>query len=183
MTNFFLIFFSSLLFILSYYTIIIQNPINALFSLISCFFVFSVLLLYWGFDFFAMLVLMIYLGAVAVLFLIVLFFINIPFILKSSSTGDFFGFFLVFCCSLVFFSEVAFFNSFTFIMSDYCLGLAVPENLLPVNYKQSALILCDLLYNSGQIFVIYTGILLYITLTAAIYLLIDDDFSAENYLD
>ena len=172
MDNFFLMFFGSLLFILSYYTIIIQNPINSLLGLISRFFIFSILLLFWGFNFFAMLVLIIYIGAVAILFLIVLFFVNIPFILKWSSSGDFFGFFLVFCLSLIFFSKLVFFNSFTFVYSE--LYSCIPLNLSFVDYRQSTFILCDLLYNSGQIFIIFAGILLYITLTASIYLLVSE---------
>lgn len=75
--NLFFYFFSILSIIFSFFVIISKNPIHSILSLILVFFNAAALLILLGAEFLAMLFVIVYVGAVAVLFLFVIMMLNI----------------------------------------------------------------------------------------------------------
>jgi NADH-quinone oxidoreductase subunit J len=58
-------------------TISVQNPIHAILSLMGCFFAGSILLATLNLDYFALLFLIVYVGAIVVLFLFIIMFMDL----------------------------------------------------------------------------------------------------------
>jgi NADH-ubiquinone oxidoreductase chain 6 len=75
--NIFFYFFSTLSIISSFFVIISRNPVHSILSLILVFFNSAALLILLGAEFLAMLFVIVYVGAVAVLFLFVIMMLNI----------------------------------------------------------------------------------------------------------
>jgi len=75
--NIFFLLFSSLSIIFSFFVIISRNPVHSILSLILVFFNAASLLIILGAEFLAMLFVIVYVGAVAVLFLFVIMMLNI----------------------------------------------------------------------------------------------------------
>ena len=78
--NIFFFFFSFLSIIFSFFVIISKNPVHSILSLILVFFNAAGLLIVLGAEFLAMLFIIVYVGAVAVLFLFVIMMSHICFI-------------------------------------------------------------------------------------------------------
>ena len=77
MENIFFFLFSSLSIIFSFFVIISKNPVHSILSLILVFFNAASLLILLGAEFLAMLFIIVYVGAVAVLFLFVIMMLNV----------------------------------------------------------------------------------------------------------
>jgi NADH:ubiquinone oxidoreductase subunit 6 (subunit J) len=141
-----------------YFVIISTNPINSLLSLIACFALISFLLCCFELTFFAFIFITIYIGAIAIFFLFIIMFINIK---KEKINYSFTLPLLI----VIFFSilkkKIFFFN--TIIINFNILYL--------INYKKSLEILAFFLYYYFFFFSIFAGILLFITMLGAIYLL------------
>lgn len=73
----FVLFYNTFLIMLGLMTILSTNPIHSILFLITTFFFSSFLFIYLGFDFLATIVLIIYVGAISVLFLFVVMMLNI----------------------------------------------------------------------------------------------------------
>lgn len=161
MFNYFFFFFASLLVMAAYYTIIIENPINALLGLISCFLLSSFLLFLFDLQFFALLILNIYIGAIAMFFLFVIMFLNITQTLKLQNFYYFFFFFIMLL--FLFF----FFNFISLVIPE----LLIPEIFLIFSYTDSLFILGCFLYTYTGILVFYAAFLLFIAMLGSIILL------------
>lgn len=75
--NIFFLLFSSLSIVFSFFVIISKNPVHSILSLILVFFNAASLLIILGAEFLAMLFIIVYVGAVAVLFLFVIMMLNV----------------------------------------------------------------------------------------------------------
>jgi len=83
--NIFFFFFSFLSIIFSFFVIISKNPVHSILSLILVFFNAASLLIILGAEFLAMLFIIVYVGAVAVLFLFVIMMLNVKVTKLTSS--------------------------------------------------------------------------------------------------
>ena len=102
--NLFFYFFSILSIISSFFVIISRNPVHSILSLILVFFNSAALLILLGAEFLAMLFVIVYVGAVAVLFLFVIMMLNIKTSNLSISMYRYFPISILF--GSVFFSEL-----------------------------------------------------------------------------
>lgn len=172
----------SLFCVMAYYTIIIQNPINSLLSLICCFFLLTFLCLIFEFTFFAMVIVTIYIGAVAIFFLFVLMFINIPFILKKITKLDKYFFILFFFFIFYFWLNIIPVNFFFFFDSTFLDNQQIPDiiELEFLDYTDTLNILSFFLYGYCSIFVIFLGFLLYMTLVSTLFIILQDETQTQN---
>ena len=102
--NLFFYFFSILSIVSSFFVIISRNPVHSILSLILVFFNAAALLILLGAEFLAMLFVIVYVGAVAVLFLFVIMMLNIKTSNLSISMYRYFPISILF--GSVFFSEL-----------------------------------------------------------------------------
>ena len=175
---FFFLFFASLAISFSFLVIFSKNPIHSVLFLVSVFFSSSGLLLLIGIEFLAFLYLIVYVGAVAVLFLFVIMMLNIKI---SRSVNIFFnhlfvGFFLglAFLCEIltVVNSQLSFSVFFLFypmidylkfcLFTDWCSSLQVPF--------QDIASLGSVLYTYFFLYFILSGVILFISMIGAIVL-------------
>lgn len=144
-----------------------DHPINALLFLIGCFINTSVILLLFGLEFFALIFIAIYIGAIAIFFLFMIMMLNIPSYYPKRWFGQEFlflgGLYLIF--NLL---KPYFFNNLYPILKNYFLQI---ENVnLLLNYLNSVEVVGALLYTNYFIFVILSGCLLFFAMVASVIL-------------
>ena len=95
----------SLSYIIIFFSLLVtllNNPINALFSLAACYFFSAILLLVLNMEFLALILVIVYIGALLMLFLFILMLSNIKeFHMSNNFFSDIFNFYIIF--SLFFF--------------------------------------------------------------------------------
>lgn len=159
MFNFFLFVLMINILISGYFVITFVNPINALLSLISCFALSSLLLCCFNLNFFAIIFILIYIGAISVFFLFIIMFININKTKIKNKSFYFILFVLVF-----FFIKYLFF----FVPNNFMLSFDI---LFYINYLNSIEILALFLYNFSVFFILFIAIFLFIAMLGCILLL------------
>jgi NADH-quinone oxidoreductase subunit J len=119
MNYLFFYFFSSLSVIFSLFVVISRNPIHSILSLIVVFFNIASFFILLGAEFLAVLFVIVYVGAVAVLFLFVIMMLDIKLVSLNVSVYRYTPIFLIF--GLVFLLEftLAFCNDLTFVDIEY----------------------------------------------------------------
>ncbi len=171
----FLIFFFYFLAIISAISmVIVINPINAVLFLISVFFNTSMIFILLNVDFMGLLFLMIYVGAIAVLFLFIVMMLNIKKIEKDNSfyltVGSFIllfyflqFFFIFFYDSLVYLPKVFSMNLNSFFFSDFNF---LDESMRFMLIKKMGI----LIYYEYFFFLIFAALTLFAAMLGAIYL-------------
>jgi NADH-quinone oxidoreductase subunit J len=159
-----LIFFLSLILISALCVIFSKNIIQSVLYLILVFFLCSLLFIYLGADFIGLIILIVYIGAIAVLFLFVVMMLNIR-LLEIASTFTVYLPLAIFL-SLIFFIQciIVFFNKFNVIELD---------NLLIYTkwylYSHSRIIsIGQLLFNESYIIFLGATLLLFVAMIGAI---------------
>jgi len=169
--NIFFFFFSSLSIIFSFFVIISKNPVHSILSLILVFFNAASLLIILGAEFLAMLFIIVYVGAVAVLFLFVIMMLNVKVTKLTSSIyrylpisfifGSifFFEFFMLFYLDLVSVNTnylYLFENNF---VNEWSTSVAPVSNIVALG---------QLLYTYFSYLFILSGIILLVSMLGAI---------------
>ena len=175
--NLFFYLFATLAIIFAFFVIISKNPIHSILSLILVFFNAASLLILLGAEFLAMLFVIVYVGAVAVLFLFVIMMLNIKTANLSISMYRYLP--ISFLFGSVFFSEL--FIMFYFDLSSinsYKLNSLVNFDLIDQNFLISwqdsvyffsnVVVLGQLLYTYFSYPFILSGIILLVSMIGAI---------------
>jgi len=169
--NIFFFLFSSLSIIFSFFVIISRNPVHSILSLILVFFNAASLLIILGAEFLAMLFVIVYVGAVAVLFLFVIMMLNIKVTSLTASIYRYlpisiiFGSIFFFEFFMLFYTDLAsvnvsnlylFANNF---VNDWNSSLVSTSNIL---------VLGRLLYTYYSYLFIVSGVILLVSMIGAI---------------
>ena len=167
--DFFFIFFSFLSIFSSFCVILSKNPLHSVIFLIFVFCNVVLILLLQGIDFLAMVFLIVYIGAIAVLFLFVVYMLNIKLIEINELNWQYlFGLFV----SLFFFSVFVFFflttQKFSFYNFETDLNFFVWLNIL--FDIQNLRILALILYLDFYLIFIIIGLILLVAMLGAIVL-------------
>ena len=178
--NFYLLFFFSIAIIAAFFVIFSVNPVHSLLFLILVFFNISGLLLLLGFEYFALVFLIIYIGAIAVLFLFIVMMLNIKIIeLKESfwhyvPVGLFFSFFFIF--------EVFFLISFdlNFIFFNYLDYINYINWVHLLNTSFTLEFIGELLYTYFFFAFLLCGIILFIAMIGSIVLTLHQSLSIKR---
>lgn len=148
------------------------NPVNSVFFLIFIFFACSILFIILDGDFIGMIILVVYVGAIAVLFLFIVMIINIKRIEKDNSTYLILGLFfvLILIVNIYYLILSFFFDSFFFSVDTdryYFLNF----NYLDESNKKYILIFISyFIFFKYPIFILFSGFILVIGIISSIYL-------------
>lgn len=164
--------FSSASIILSLVMIISKNPVYSILSLILVFLNVSGLFVILGAEFLALLFIIVYVGAVAVLFLFVIMMLNIKFLSIRLSMYRYIPIFLIF--GFIFSSEflLIFYNDLVYFDIQHLYMLYSNEHLLDwcvyVLLSSNLTIFSGLLYTHFVFLFIISGIILLVSMIGAI---------------
>jgi len=175
--NLFFYLFATFAIIFAFFVITPKNPIHSILSLILVFFNTAVLLIILGAEFLAMLFVIVYVGAVAVLFLFVIMMLNIKTSSLNISIYRYFPILSLF--GVIFFSELFVMFYFDLIPIDtYYLSLLNNGNFVHFNYLNSwssavlslnnTFVLGQLLYTYFSYLFILSGVILLVSMIGAI---------------
>lgn len=161
--NYFYLVFSLLFF---FGLILSKNPIYSLLSLIGVFFVYAFLFLSLGLELIGFLTIFIYIGAICILFLFVIMFLEIPFLESSKETKVINLIKLPYLLFLVFIVSSFFFNLKldNAEISNFSLLYKLGDNIVSDNLVQVG----NILYNKYGIGVLLSAIILLVAMIAAI---------------
>nr|YP_009476764.1 NADH dehydrogenase subunit 6 [Cryptomonas curvata]AVM81257.1 NADH dehydrogenase subunit 6 [Cryptomonas curvata] len=172
--NLFFYLFSTLSIVFSFFVITSKNPVHSILSLILVFFNAAALLILLGAEFLAMLFVIVYVGAVAVLFLFVIMMLNIKTSNLSISMYRYLPISLLF--GSVFFFEFFVIFYFDLVSTDiYILSSFFDLNTQHLNFwgdsissSNNVFVLGQLLYTYFSYLFIVSGIILLVSMIGAI---------------
>lgn len=168
MLKFFFCFFLFLTTVCGIFVIIADNAINSVLSLIGCFINSSIVLLCCGLDFFALVFVAIYVSVIAILFLFILMFLNIPYYFTNNWILNLSKLTLLFV--LFYFIFVNYFmpeiNTLLYLKPARYTGIL---NLLDLT--NSIEIIATYLYTDYMIYLILAAIILFFAMLGAIMIL------------
>jgi NADH-quinone oxidoreductase subunit J len=169
--------FFSILSIFSALLVIVSlNPIVSLLYLIATFINISIILILLGYEFFGLIFIAIYAGAIAVLFLFILMMINIPYFYPKR--GFFYEvvlLFILFCILLLLTMHIS--NIQYFLINNLYSSLLI---LFNHQYSESLELISALLYTQYGFFVILAGILLLIAMFGSIMIFAEYKFTYNS---
>jgi NADH-quinone oxidoreductase subunit J len=168
MLEYFFIFFLFMTLICGIFVILSDNAINAVLSLIGCFINSSIILICCGLDFFALVFVAIYVSVIAILFLFILMFLNIPYSFKNDWVNSLLKLFLILLIFFFFF-DVFFMPEINLIL--YLKPARYTGILTIMDYTNSIEIIATYLYTDYMIYLILAGIILFFAMLGAIMLL------------
>jgi NADH-quinone oxidoreductase subunit J len=169
--NIFFFFFSSLSIIFSFFVIISKNPVHSILSLILVFFNAASLLIILGAEFLAMLFIIVYVGAVAVLFLFVIMMLNVKVTKLTSSIYRYLPISFIFGSIFLFEFFMLFYLDLVSVNTNY---LYLFENNFVNEWSTSVVpvsnivALGQLLYTYFSYLFILSGIILLVSMLGAI---------------
>ncbi len=174
--SFYFFLFSPLIIISSILIIISKNSITSVLYLICVYILSALILLLLGAEFLSVIIVIIYIGAISILFLFVIMMLNLRIVEVYNSLVSYFpiGSFL----GIFFFIEFFFlikndlnFLTFTYISNNFLeLGI-ISNNLLWA--KSNLYLLGDILYNSYSYLLIVAGLILLLAMVGSMVLTID----------
>lgn len=168
MLEYFYLFFLFMTLLCGIFVILSDNAINAVLSLIGCFINSSIILICCGLDFFALVFVAIYVSVIAILFLFILMFLNIPYIFKNTWMLTLFTLFSLLLL-FSFFFDYCFLPELNNII--YCKPARYTNILNLIDYTNSIEIIATYLYTDYLIYLILAGIILFFAMLGAIMLL------------
>lgn len=175
-------FFLLLVLAASLMVILSKNPILSVFFLILAFILSAVLLLLLGVEFMAVVLLMVYVGAISVLFLFVVMLLNLRLVELHSMFFSYFsvGWFLLFFTIVVFFMilglDYGLFKSVFFLEDNFFDSLLVGAARYNITY------LGNVLYNVYGHLVLIAGLVLLLAMMASIVLTVDFSYREKMVL-
>lgn len=158
--------------ILGFFIIFATSPINAIIGLIGLFFNAAFMLFNFGFDFFGLIFVIIYVGAIAVLFLFIIMMLSIKYQSNLKLLDKIFStkryLYLLAMVVLVFLN----YRGFDFSQSyDYNIFYGVINNVLEfVDYFQNIEIFGNYFYNFFNVYLLVAGLMLLVALVGAVIL-------------
>jgi NADH:ubiquinone oxidoreductase subunit 6 (subunit J) len=181
MTNYFLIFYP-LIVINSFFVIFSKNSVTSVLYLISVFILVSLNLLLLGAEFLAILIIIIYIGAISILFLFVIMMLNLRIcevyssLIKSFPLGIFLG--LFFILELIYILSKDFYL-LNYIYNNYMEYNVINQSL--INPQSNLYLIGDLLYNHFNSLLVIAGFILLLAMVGTI-ILTKDDFKVNKNL-
>jgi NADH:ubiquinone oxidoreductase subunit 6 (subunit J) len=168
MIKFFFFFFLFLTIICGIFVILSDNAINSVLSLIGCFINSSIVLLCCGLDFFALVFVAIYVSVIAILFLFILMFLNIPYSFKNNWLLNLSKLFLLFLLFHFIFTNYFLpeINTILYLKPARYTGIL---NIL--DYTNSVDVIATYLYTDYMIYLILAAIILFFAMLGAIMIL------------
>lgn len=150
--------------------IFVSNPVQSLLWLILTFAFSSMLFMIFGVELMSIFVFMIYIGAIAVLFLFVVMMLNIKIVeLYSSYLKYFYIAIIVFCFFIL---EIA--VSIFFEFDNYYVGFKTYIDWLSIlNFNGNIVVLSSIIYNYNIFLFLMLGIVLFIAMISSIILLVN----------
>lgn len=182
--SFYFFIFSILIVISSLLIIISKNSITSVLYLICVFVLSSLCFLLLGAEFLSVLIVIIYIGAISILFLFVIMMLNLRIVEVYNSLVTYFpiGSFLCFFFLLEFFFIIKHdlnFFSLNYLDNEFLeLGI-VSYNLLLSS--SNLYLLGDLLYNSYNHLLIFAGLILLLAMVGSIVLTVDTNYHNTKY--
>ena len=156
------------------FVILAANPIHSLIFLILTFFGSACILIFFQIDFLALIFIVIYVGAIAILFLFVVMMLNVKFnALEDNSLNPFFAVIGVIFCSLIY---LFFSQTFNF---DYVKPFQFEKNFDIINNIDS---LGQFLFNYFLSCFLVAGLILLIAVIGAIILTLNFSSTRKNQL-
>lgn len=154
-----------------------MNPVHSVLFLILAFINASFILILFQIEFLAMLFIIVYVGAIAVLFLFIVMMLNIK---KVRINSSFFNrsLFLSVLVSLFFFLQ--FHKFFNFFRDDNDIS-KYNYNMVSTDHFSDILLFGQSLYNYNLVIVLLSGLLLLVAMVGAIVLTLD--FRATNFIE
>jgi len=153
-----------------------KNTVQSVLYLILVFLLCSLLFIYLGADFIGLIILIVYIGAIAVLFLFVVMMLNIRLLENAFN-------FTIYIPIIIFLSLIFIFQIIYFFFNIF--NVIEMENLVYYfdwnfsnNIQMSSI--GELLFNRLYILFISAAILLFIAMVGAIVLTMDEDFNSSN---
>jgi len=169
--NIFFSLFSFLSVIFSFFVIISKNPVHSILSLILVFFNAASLLIILKAEFLAMLLVIVYVGAVAVLFLFVIMMLNVKLISLTTSIYRylpifcFFGFIFFFEFLMLFYADLVSVNINYLYLFD---NNFIEQWRLSLFHVGNVVVLGHLLYTYYSYLFILSGVILLVSMIGAI---------------
>jgi NADH-quinone oxidoreductase subunit J len=175
MSIYFFIFFT-LIIISSLFIIISKNVVTSILNLISVFILSAAMLLLLGAEFLSIILIIIYVGAIAVLFLFVIMMLNLRIVEVYNSFLFYFpiGFFmgLFFLIEFIYMIKLDLdFFSINYITDDYLQLNLIDYSLIWSN--SNLYLIGDLLFNSYGFFLLLGGLILLLAMLGSIVLTVD----------
>lgn len=180
--NIYFILFFPLIIINSFLVIFSKNSVTSVLYLISVFILVSLNLLLLGAEFLAILIIIIYIGAISILFLFVIMMLNLRIcevyssLVKSFPLGIFLGIF--FFLELIYILSKDFYL-LSFIYNNYFEYNTINYSL--INSQSNLYLIGDLLYNHYNCLLIIAGFILLLAMVGAI-ILTKDETNINNSL-
>lgn len=174
--NYIHLFFLIILLLSAFFLVILKNPVHSVLLLILCFFCSASIVILFSVDFIGILFLIIYVGAIAVLFLFVVMMLDLK--ITPVKTEKFF-FFFVFTSSLFFFFcfyELDFGSLFQkkFVVNSYFFNI--------LDFFSNIDVFGQCLYNYFLICFLIAGIILLLAMLGAIALTLKYNSNVKNQL-
>jgi NADH-quinone oxidoreductase subunit J len=147
------------------------NPVNAVFFFIITFFISSVNFILLNGDIIGIFILIIYIGAIAVLFLFIVMLINIKNVEKDATTYVLLGsfFFFIFVVQTIYMIIYFFFDSnYTFEIHSY--EFSTFSSLDETNKDQILNYIGQYIFTKHPIFLLYSGLILIVGMISSIFL-------------
>ena len=182
--NFYFYLFSSLIIVSSLMIIISKNAITSVLYLICVFLLSALCFLLIGAEFFSVLLIIVYIGAISILFLFVIMMLNLRIVEVYNSLINYFPIgcllgvlFYIFLIYLINFDNNS--NSINYLNNNL-LELNVISNTL-IYSSNNLYLIGDLLYNSYSYLLIYVGLILLLAMIGSMVLTIDNNYHNVQY--
>jgi len=163
----FILFFKVLIIFSAISVVSLRNPVYSVVFLIITFLNVSILLFFYKVEYFAVLLILVYLGAIAVLFLFVVMLLNIRIFEITQQTTLFVPFSIV--CILFYFILVVFFVCFVDFYGTF-LEIVVPNWVVLLFSVHPIVVLGSLIFVQGFIFLFIISLILLVAVIGSIYL-------------
>ena len=184
--SFFFIVFSALLSFSAFMVAITKNPINSLLFLIFCFCNSSLILFALELEYFPLIFLVIYVGAIAVLFLFVFMMINLRFSILREPNSQFFLLFFLFFLSFLAQVFIVFQADFVFDFTNpafFEFTASLRETHYPdfgVQLERSLKTLGYLLFFRYNLLFLISGLILLVAMLGTIFLTLQKQFKGKK---
>lgn len=161
--------------------IVLSNPVTSVFFLIVCFFCGFILFLIFGAEFLSILILIVYIGAVSVLFLFVIMMMNLRLVeLKNIlngyiPVGGFIGFLNFISFVVLVFYDLGFLNSVYFISENFFSRL-----IGGIFYQANILYMGWVFYNFFYDLFLIVGFILLVSMLGSIVLTLDYSYKLRG---
>jgi NADH:ubiquinone oxidoreductase subunit 6 (subunit J) len=164
---------SSLMIFLSFWIIFSKSTVTSVLCLVGVFLLSGVCFLLLGAEFLALMLILVYGGAISILFLFIIMMLNLR-LVEVYNVNLYYIPFYVFICTLFFSLFIFFFenalNIFNFLLWDLPRPLSPFSVISLINYKSNLHILGVVLYNYFYFYVLIAALILFVAMIGAIYL-------------